>query len=107
MKDIVRTRIMVEDLKYTEEASRAHGWRFACEGILPANTLGKSQFLDSPRPNVQTNHFGGNFIFLYLETLLILRLLVTAHIAGDSMLVEIEAWAEVGSSEKEVLRISK
>ncbi|KAM0820870.1 putative NADP-dependent oxidoreductase domain-containing protein [Seiridium cardinale] len=41
MKDIVRTRIMVEDLKYTEEVSRAHGWRFSCEGILPANTLGQ------------------------------------------------------------------
>lgn len=28
MKDIVRTRLLVEDLKYCEEVSRAHGWRF-------------------------------------------------------------------------------
>ncbi|KAF5674952.1 endoribonuclease l-psp [Fusarium heterosporum] len=39
MKDVVRTRLLVEDLKYIEEVSRAHGWRFGCEGILPANTL--------------------------------------------------------------------
>ncbi|KAH8198028.1 hypothetical protein TruAng_007803 [Truncatella angustata] len=71
MKDVVRTRIMVEDLKYTEEVSRAHGSRFACEGILPANTL------------------------------------VAAHLAGETMLVEIEAWAEVRSGEKGVLKIHK
>lgn len=69
MKDIVRTRILVEDLKYCEEVSRAHGWRFSCEGILPANTL------------------------------------VSAHIAGEEMLVEIEAWAECGSGKQGVLRI--
>lgn len=38
-KDIVRTRIMVEDVKYCEEVSLAHGWRVKCDGILPANTL--------------------------------------------------------------------
>jgi enamine deaminase RidA (YjgF/YER057c/UK114 family) len=69
MKDIVRTRILVEDLKYCEEVSRAHGWRFGCEGILPANTL------------------------------------IAAHIAGEEMLVEIEAWAEYGSGKNGVLRI--
>lgn len=69
MKDIVRTRILVEDLKFCEEVSRAHGWRFGCEGILPANTL------------------------------------IAAHIVGEQMLVEIEAWAECGSGKYEVLRI--
>ncbi|KAF9763238.1 hypothetical protein IL306_003207 [Fusarium sp. DS 682] len=69
MKDVARTRILVQDLKYTEEVSRAHGWRFACEGIRPSNTL------------------------------------VTAHIAGESMLVEIEAWAEVGSGDHDVLKL--
>lgn len=39
MNDVVRTRILLEDLKFCEEVSRAHGWRFACEGILPSNTL--------------------------------------------------------------------
>jgi enamine deaminase RidA (YjgF/YER057c/UK114 family) len=39
MKDVVRTRVLVKDLKYCEEVALAHGWRFKCEGILPANTL--------------------------------------------------------------------
>lgn len=39
MKDVVRTRILVEDLTYCEEVTRAYGWRFGCEGILVANTL--------------------------------------------------------------------
>ncbi|KAF4637234.1 hypothetical protein G7Y89_g850 [Cudoniella acicularis] len=42
MKDVVRTRLLVEDLKDCEEVSRAHGWRFGCEGILPSNTLVKA-----------------------------------------------------------------
>jgi enamine deaminase RidA (YjgF/YER057c/UK114 family) len=33
--------------------------------------------------------------------------LVTAGIVGQEMMVEIEAWAEVGCSEKGVLRIGK
>ncbi|KAF4335511.1 endoribonuclease l-psp [Fusarium beomiforme] len=69
MRDVVRTRILVEDLKYTEEVSRAHGWRFACEGIRPANTL------------------------------------LAAHIVGEYTLVEIEAWAEVGSGDNGVLKL--
>ena len=71
MKDVVRTRNLVEDLKYCEEVCLAHGWRFKCEGISPTNTL------------------------------------VTAHIMGEEMLVEIEAWAEVGSGKHGVLRIGK
>ena len=71
MKDVVRTRILIEDLMYCEEAARAHGWRFGCEGIWVANTL------------------------------------VAAHIVGEEMLVEIEAWAEVGSGRQGVLRIEK
>jgi enamine deaminase RidA (YjgF/YER057c/UK114 family) len=39
LKDVVRTRILVEDLKCVEEVASAHGWRFKCEGIAPANTL--------------------------------------------------------------------
>jgi enamine deaminase RidA (YjgF/YER057c/UK114 family) len=69
LKDIVRTRILVEDLKYVEEVASAHGGRFGCEGIRPANAL------------------------------------VTAGIMGEEMLVEIEAWAEVGSGKQGVLRI--
>lgn len=71
MKDVVRTRIMIENSKYCEEISRAHGWRFNCEGIAPSNTL------------------------------------VTAGVIGESMLVEIEAWAEVGSGKQDVLKIRK
>lgn len=71
MKDIVRTRILVEDLKYCEEVAHAHGRRLRCEGILVANTL------------------------------------VSAHIVGEQMLVEIEAWAEVGSARHGVVRIEK
>jgi enamine deaminase RidA (YjgF/YER057c/UK114 family) len=71
LKDVVRTRILVEDLRYVEEVASAHGWRFKCAGIRPANTL------------------------------------VTAGIMGEEMLVEIEAWAEVGSGKQGVLRIGK
>jgi enamine deaminase RidA (YjgF/YER057c/UK114 family) len=71
LKDVVRTRILVEDLKYVDEVASAHGGRFECEGIRPANTL------------------------------------VAAGIMGEEMLVEIEAWAEVGSGKKGVLRIGK
>lgn len=71
MKDVVRTRILLETLDDCEEVSRAHGERFGVEGILPANTL------------------------------------VTAHIAGEQMLVEIETWAEVGSGNLGVLSITK
>lgn len=70
-RDIVRTRIMIEDIKDCEEASEAHGWRMKCAGILPANTL------------------------------------VTAGIAGEEMLVEIETWAEVGSGKNGVVQIEK
>lgn len=69
MKDVVRTRIMVQDAKDCEAVSRVHGWRMKCEGILPANTL------------------------------------VTNGIIGDEMLVEIEAWAEVGAGKGEPLVI--
>jgi enamine deaminase RidA (YjgF/YER057c/UK114 family) len=71
MKDVVRTRLLVETLDDCEQVSRAHGWRFGLEGILPANTL------------------------------------VTAHIVGEKVLVEIEAWAEVGSGKRGVLRITE
>lgn len=71
MKDVVRTRILLETLDDCEEVARAHGDRFRSENVFPANTL------------------------------------VTAHIAGASMLVEIEAWAEVGSGLLEVFRIVK
>ncbi|KAE9376243.1 Aldo/keto reductase [Stipitochalara longipes BDJ] len=71
MKDVVRTRVMIEDLKYCEQVARFHGWKFRCEGIMAANTL------------------------------------VTAHIMGDEMLVEIEAWAEAGSGQNGILRIEK
>jgi enamine deaminase RidA (YjgF/YER057c/UK114 family) len=67
--DIVRTRIIIQNLKDCEEVSRAHGWRMKCAGILPANTL------------------------------------VSAGVVGDNMLVEIEAWAEVGSGDQGVLQI--
>ncbi|KAI4602575.1 hypothetical protein KJ359_007790 [Pestalotiopsis sp. 9143b] len=67
--DIVRTRIMVQNLEDCEEVSRAHGWRMKCAGILPANTL------------------------------------VSVGVVGDNMLVEIEAWAEVGSGDQSVLQI--
>ncbi|CAN8102217.1 unnamed protein product [Discula destructiva] len=39
MKDIVRTRIMLQDTKDCEAVSKAHGWVMQCAGILPANTL--------------------------------------------------------------------
>ncbi len=71
MKDVVRTRLLVETLDDCEEVSRAHGWRFGLEGILPANTL------------------------------------VTAHLAGEEMLVEIETWVEVGSGNRGVVKIIK
>ncbi|KAF3017110.1 hypothetical protein E8E14_008941 [Neopestalotiopsis sp. 37M] len=67
--DILRTRIMIQNLGDCEEVSRAHGWRMKCAGILPANTL------------------------------------VSAGVVGDNMLVEIEAWAEVGSGDQGVLQI--
>ncbi|KAF7538489.1 hypothetical protein G7054_g2880 [Neopestalotiopsis clavispora] len=69
--DILRTRIMIQNLGDCEEVSRAHGWRMKCAGILPANTL------------------------------------VSAGVVGDNMLVEIEAWAEVGSGDQGVLQIKK
>lgn len=69
MKDIVRTRVLVQNEGDCEEVSRAHGWRFGCENVSPANTL------------------------------------VMAGVIGESMLVEIEAWAEVGSGTQGVLRI--
>ncbi len=71
MKDVVRTRVMIEDLKYCEQVARVHGWRFGCEEIMVANTL------------------------------------VAAHIVGNEMLVEIEAWADAGSGKQCVLRIDK
>lgn len=39
MKDVVRTRIMVQNAQDCEEISRAHGWVFGCAGVRPANTL--------------------------------------------------------------------
>ncbi|KAM3087390.1 hypothetical protein ACMFMG_001485 [Clarireedia jacksonii] len=39
LSDVVRTRIMVQDEKYCEDAAYAHGWAFACVGTRPANTL--------------------------------------------------------------------
>lgn len=39
MKDIVRTRVMLQDTKDAEAVSDAHGWAMRCAGILPANTL--------------------------------------------------------------------
>lgn len=101
MKDVVRTRIMVEDLKYTEEVSRAHGWKFVNEGILPANTFGKFSSRSSML-QVQRRKRA-----LYFQAQWLIKGTVTAHLAGETMLVEIEAWAEVGSGGKGVLRIKK
>lgn len=39
LSDVVRTRIMVRDVKTCEEVSRAHGWVFRNAGIHPSNTL--------------------------------------------------------------------
>ncbi|KAI0470562.1 NADP-dependent oxidoreductase domain-containing protein [Xylariaceae sp. FL0804] len=39
MKDITRTRIMIQNQDDCEPVSRAHGWRLGIHGILPANTL--------------------------------------------------------------------
>ena len=39
MKDVVRTRIMVQYVEDCEEICRAHGWVFGCVGVRPANTL--------------------------------------------------------------------
>ncbi|KAH8896906.1 Aldo/keto reductase [Thozetella sp. PMI_491] len=39
LSDVVRTRIMVQDLNSCEEVSRAHGWAFKMAGVLPSNTL--------------------------------------------------------------------
>lgn len=71
MKDVVRTRLLLETLDDCEDVSRMHGERFRGEGIIPANTL------------------------------------VTAHVVGESMLVEIETWAEVGSGKLGVLKVVK
>ncbi|KIW17451.1 hypothetical protein PV08_04645 [Exophiala spinifera] len=71
LSDVVRTRILVRDVRMCEEVSRAHGSVFSNAGILPANTL------------------------------------VTAGLVGDQMLVEIEAEAEVGCSQRGVLRMMK
>lgn len=38
--DVVRTRVMLRHGEADVDAvSEAHGWAFACEGVLPANTL--------------------------------------------------------------------
>lgn len=39
MRDIVRTRLMLQDAADAEAVSVEHGWRMKCAGILPANTL--------------------------------------------------------------------
>lgn len=39
LSDVVRTRIMLQDIQSCEEVSLAHGWAFKCVGILPSNTL--------------------------------------------------------------------
>lgn len=39
IKDIVRTRVMLQDAKDCEAVSTVHGWVMRCAGILPANTL--------------------------------------------------------------------
>lgn len=42
MRDIVRTRVILQDADDAEAVSEAHGWRMSCVGILPANTLIKA-----------------------------------------------------------------
>jgi hypothetical protein len=41
------------DLKYCE-VSRAHGWRFGCEGIFPANTLVGAQIVREDMVEIET-----------------------------------------------------
>lgn len=39
LRDVVRTRVMLQREEDVDEVSEAHGWFFQCEGVLPANTL--------------------------------------------------------------------
>ncbi|CAI7597923.1 unnamed protein product [Penicillium glandicola] len=39
ISNVVRTRIMIRTAEDCEGVSLAHGWRFSCVGIRPANTL--------------------------------------------------------------------
>ena len=45
LKDVVRTRIYIKNMKYWEAVAQAHGRRF--RGILPANTLVSADIIGS------------------------------------------------------------